>query len=643
MPTPPGERQDRLRICSGIGGWLIVAVLLTPPHVGRAQTVEQLSGLSIEQLGDIQVTSVSKSPESLSDAPAAIYVITHNDIVRSGATTIPEILRLAPNLEVAQLNATSYAITARGFNVGDNASLSNKLLVLVDGRSVYSPMFGGVYWDMLGVLPENIERIEVISGPGAALWGSNAVNGVISIITLPSSATQGGVLTLGAGNVERDVTLQYGGRLSPDLTYRVYGQYSGFSAFPQPNGGNAHDAWSTPGGGFRLDWAPSNDQVTVQGDLMTAAEQPNGFNRTTDFGATWRHKFDDGSSLQILSYFDDTGRYANNGSGFTVYTYDFEIQHNFAIGDWNNIVWGVGERAFRYTFENTALALVPSRQTLNLADVFVQDTISLSRQLKLTLGFKLENEPYAGLQPMPSIRLAWKPIDSTLFWAAVSRAVRSPTPVDANLREYLGSVDYLSGSTAFRPETLTAYEIGARAQVSSQASFSISAYHDVYDDLRTIDPGTTPSGLPLVFGNLMTGTVNGVEAWGDYQVTPWWRLSAGFDVLHENLRFLPGSLSAVGLAFVADDPGHQVSLHSSMDFGHGVTWDAYLRNVGMLPHPAVPAYTELDTRIGWDITKALQLSLSGFNLLHPYHVEFIEGGVTTEVPRSVFAQLRVRF
>jgi iron complex outermembrane receptor protein len=629
----------RRGLASALGG----AALLLPPSAVHAQTVEELRGLSIEQLGDIQVTTVSKAPESLSDAPAAVYVITHDDIMRSGAMTIPEILRLAPNLEVARLNATGFAISARGFNVGDNASLSNKLLVLIDGRSVYSPLFGGVYWDMLSVLPEDIDRIEVISGPGAALWGSNAVNGVINIIMLPSSATQGGSLTLGGGNIERDVSLQYGGRLAPDLTYRVHGEFSDFSAYPQSNGQSAHDAWSRPGGGFRIDWTPANNLLSVQGDLLTETEQPNGFNRSNDLAVSWDHKFADGSSLHILSYFDNDGRYVNNGPGFTLDTYNFELQHNFTVAGWNNIVWGVGEHAFRYTFESTSLQLVPPRQTLNLADVFVQDTIALPYQVKLTLGFKLEDEPYARIQPMPSIRIAWKPADSTLLWAAVSRAVRSPTPVDTNLREFLGPTDFLNGSTGFRPEVLTAYEIGTRVQVSPRASFSISAYHDVYDGIRTIDPGPTPSGIPLVFGNLMDGDVNGIQLWGDYQVTRWWRLSAGVDVLHENLRFLPGSLSAVGLAFAANDPGHQATLHSSMDLGHGVTWDAYVRNVGALSHPAVPTYTELDTRVGWQITKAVQVSLSGFNLLHARHMEFLEDGVTTEVPRSVYGQLRIRF
>jgi iron complex outermembrane receptor protein len=621
---------------------LAAALALVAP--ASAQTVEQLQGMSIEDLGNIEVTSVSKSTEPLSDAPAAVYVISHNDIIRSGATTIPEMLRLAPNLEVAQLNSSSYAISARGFNVGDNASLSNKLLVLIDGRSVYSPMFGGVYWDMQQVLPEDIDRIEVVSGPGAALWGANAVNGVINIITRGSAATQGGVLTLGAGNLERDASVQYGGRLGPDLTYRVHGAFSDYSSYPQSNGQSANDAWSKPSGGFRLDWTPPADALSVQGDLYGASEQPDGFIRGNDLVATWQHKFDNGSSLQLLTYYDDSERYQNGGGpGFDVKTYDVELQHNFTVGSRNNIVWGVGERAFRYNFENTTLALEPASQTLNLANIFGQDTISLSRSVKLTLGLKLEDEPYAGVQVMPSIRLAWKPTDPVLLWAAISRAVRSPTPVDENLREFVGPVDFLSGSTGFRPETLTAYELGTRVQASSRVSFSISTFYDVYDNLRSIDASSSPSGLPLQFGNLMAGDVFGVEVWGTYQVTAWWRLSAGFNLQHEDLRFLAGSLSEAGLAFVADDPGHQASLHSSIDFGHGVTWDADLRDVGMLPHPGVPEYVELNMRLGWDITRSLQVSLSGFNMLHAEHIEFLEDGTTTEIPRSVLAQMRVRF
>ena len=625
--------------------WLIVmgALCLGLAGAADAQSMQELRSLSIEQLGEVQVTSVARQPESLSDAPASIYVITREQILQSGMTTIPDILRLAPNLQVAQINAYSWAISARGMNVGDNASLSNKLLVLVDGRSVYSPMFGGVYWDMLDVLPENIDRIEVISGSGAALWGANAVNGVINIITLPSSQTQGGLLTLGAGNIERNVAIQYGGRLSPDLTYRVHTEFSDFSSFNYPGGQSADDGWTQPGGGFRLDWTPPNETVTAQADIASETEGPDGFNKETDAAVSWQHQFNDGSTLQLLGYFDSSSRAVNNSSSFTVNTYDFEFQHNFNLGSWNSIVWGAGERNFNYVFENTALALEPPKQSLNLANVFGQDTISLSHAFKVTVGVKLEDEPYAGLQAMPSIRLAWKVANDALLWAAVSRAVRSPTPVDANLQEFAGPLDVLNGSTAFRPETLTAYEVGTRITLSSRASFSVTGFYDVYDKLRSIDPAAPDSGSVYVFGNLMSGTIFGVEAWGNYQLFPWWRLSAGITALHEDFQFLPGSVTVAGLAFVANDPGHQASVQSTMNFGHGVTLWSDLREVGSLPHPSVPGYVELDARIAWDVTEKLQLSLAGYNLLHPEHLEFVEPGVSTEIPRSVFAQARVRF
>jgi iron complex outermembrane receptor protein len=615
-------------------------------HPGLAQTVEDLRSLSIEQLGRVEITSVSKSTERLSDAAAAVYVISHDDIVRSGYTTLPDILRLAPNLEVAQISATRFIISARGFNVSDNASMSNKLLVLIDGRSVYTPMFGGVYWDMQVVPPEDIDRIEVISGPGATLWGANAVNGVVNIITRPSNETQGGVLTLNAGTLQRGASMQYGGRLSPDLTYRVHGSLESFSAFQQSNGQSSHDGWSRPQGGFRLDWTPSDDAVSLQGDLYTVTEDPNGFLRGNDVMATWQHRFDNGSALQLLAYYDDAERYLDSGGGgFTVRTYDIEMQHNFQFGHWNSIVWGAGSRTVRYTFLPVppGLFLVPDSQTLELANVFAQDTISLLSNLKLTLGLKLEDEPYAGLQTLPSVRLAWKPTDPVLLWGAVSRAVRSPTPVDVALREYVGTADILNGSSGFRPETMTAYEVGTRVSILPRASFSISGFYDVYDDLRSIGTASATTLLPLHFGNLMSGNVFGLEVWGNYQVTSWWRLSAGFTVQHEDLRFLPGSLNVAGLAFVADDPGHHATLHSAINLGEGVTWDAEVREMGPLPHPAVPGYVEVDSRLGWDVTPRLQLSLAGFNLLHARHMEFIEGSVGTYVPRSVLAQARVRF
>lgn len=631
-------------------GLAALAALLRPAPVraqtqlAAAATLEQLRGLSLEQLGQVQVTSVLKAPESVSDAPAAIYVITHEDIVRSGATTIPEILRLAPNLEVAQLNATSYAISARGFNVGFNAAFSNKLLVLIDGRSVYTPMFGGVYWDMQGVPPADIERIEVISGPGATLWGANAVNGVVNIITRPSADTLGGRVTVGIGNFQRHDLLQYGGRVSPELSYRVYGMFDGFSAYPQANGQTANDAWNRPQGGFRIDWTPQNDTVSLQGDVFDATERPGDSARGGNLTAHWRHQFQDGSSLQLLTYYDNAQRFTNNNGGFWVDTYDLEVQHNFRLGSWNEIVWGAGERAISYAVNNTpGVRFVPARQTLNLANVFIQDTISLTPRLKLTLGLKLEDEPYAGVQLMPSARLGWKVTDSILLWTAVSRAVRSPTPLDQGIQEFAGTTDILNGSTQFRPETLTSYEIGTRVQLGARASFSISGFFNSYDALRSINPGAPGAGALFQFGNRVAADVYGVEAWGSYQVTDWWRLSAGVSAQHEDVRFLSGSTQVGGLAFIANDPNHQASLHSSMTLGDGVTFDAFLRTVGMLSHPEVPGYVELNARLGWTVTSWLTLSLSGFNLLHAYHVEFVNPGVSTAVPRTVYAQAAFRF
>ncbi|HET8997938.1 MAG TPA: TonB-dependent receptor, partial [Acetobacteraceae bacterium] len=388
--------------------------------------LQQLQRLSIEQLSQLQVTSVEKRRQPLADAPAAIYVITREEIVDSGATTIPEMLRLAPNLNVAQVNSSGYEVSARGFNAGNNAILSNKLLVLIDGRSVYTPLFGGVYWDMIGVQPQDIERIEVISGPGATLWGANAVNGVINIITRNSSDTQGGLLTVGGGNYELYDAIEYGGRLSPTLTYRVHGEFTHFNAFPAPGGGNAGDAWYKPQGGFRLDWNPPGQSLSLLGDFFDATEQPGGTVRGGDAMVSYNRELSGGSHLQLLAYYDNAQRWSNNGLGFAVNTYDMEIQHSFKFAGWNSIVWGAGERVVDYQIHfasTSSLRYEPPRATLNLANVFAQDTIALAPSLKLTLGLKLEDEPYAGVQPMPSIRLGWSPADHVFFWAAVSRAV----------------------------------------------------------------------------------------------------------------------------------------------------------------------------------------------------------------------------
>ena len=642
--------EIRVSVLARSGIAVAIACLVLPGGRAVAQSVEELRDLSIEQLSNIEISSVSKSAEPLSDAPAAIYVISHDDVMRAGTTSLPEMLRMAPNLEVAQIDAASYAISARGFNVGLNAALSNKLLVLVDGRSVYTPLFGGVYWDMQGVPPEDIERIEVVSGPGATLWGANAVNGVINIITRKSADTQGGVFEIGGGNLVRTASLQYGGRLAPDLTYRIHAEGSDYSAFQLPNGHDAHDGWSKPSGGFRLDWTPAGDAVSLQGDVFHAHENPSGPGGPSgsvagrDLVASWQHQLDGGSSLQLLAYYDKESRYsADGGGGFEIDTYDVELQHSFNLGGWNAIVWGLGDRIFSYAIENTQpLKLLPATRTLGLANIFGQDTITLTDRLKVTVGLKIEDEPYTGIEPMPSARVSWKASDSILLWGAASRAVRSATPVDRDIHEFLGPTDYLDGSILFQPEKLTSYELGTRVQVSPRVSFSVSAFYNIYDDLRTIGISDSPTGIPLVFNNQAAALVYGVEAWGGYSVTDWWRLSLGFNFQHEHIHFQTnGGLG--GLGFVANDPNHQASLRSSVDFGNGVTWDATLRYIGALHHPALPDYAELNMRLGWQITAAVEVSVAGANLLHDRHAEFLEDGESDQIPRSFFIDTRWRF
>jgi iron complex outermembrane receptor protein len=336
------------------------------------------------------VTSVSKEAQPVSQAPAAVYVITNDDIEQSGATSIPELLRLAPNLEVAQTSPSNYIISSRGFlgNPGDQ-NFSNKLLVLIDGRSIYTPLYSGVYWDMQDALIDDIDRIEVISGPGATLWGANAVNGVINITTRKSTETEGGLLDVQAGNLETDASVRYGGSLADDLTWRVYAKGFVRDALDTPSGESAHDGWSKPQGGFRLDWDPQGDAVTLQGDLYKGVEDqgtaPNQLLTGGNLQASWKHELDGGSTLQALAYYDQTRRSTDDGGGaFTLRTYDLEVQHSFAIEDWNNIVWGAGERVSRYTIAGaissvSSLLFDPASRTLNLANAFVQDRLSVSQ------------------------------------------------------------------------------------------------------------------------------------------------------------------------------------------------------------------------------------------------------------------------
>lgn len=638
------------RVCRNLLQLLSFSLLwLTGPEIAAAQTVEDLQRMSIGQLGDLVVTSVGKTDQALSDAPSAIYVITREAIERSGAATIPEILRLAPNLQVNQTSASHYVITARGFsgNIGDQ-NFTNQLLVLIDGRSVYTPLYSGVYWDMQDVPPQNIERIEVISGPGATLWGANAVNGVVNIVTRKAADTQGGFLDLSIGNLEQSATLQYGGRIADDLAYRFYlRDYIG-DATQTAAGASAHDNWTKPQGGFRLDWTPPGaDSFTFQGDAYAGWDEQFGGPAEDISGrnlqAQWNHSWADGSALKVQAYYDHTSRGTPGSGNFDLDTFDLDVQHNFAFNDWNAVTWGGGVRVSPYRIDGTSsLFFVPASRTLVLANIFAQDNMSITPDLVATLGLKLEDDPYSGVTPLPDFRLSWKPISDLLFWGAVSQAIRSPTPFDTDVMERLGSTVALNGNPDFQSSKETAYEIGTRAQITPQISFSLSAFYNFYSDLRTIELVSGPAQLNLAWGNNLEGRTLGFEAWADYQATPWWHLSASFDVLAEKFNFTPGASGLIGVSQLGDDPRNSATLRSSMNLTQDIGLNLDLRYVSELPDPQLPAYVELNSGVWWKVSDSVRLALSGFNLLHARHYEF-PSSEANAIPRSFAVGLQWHF
>lgn len=611
------------------------------------QALQELRGLSIEELANVQVTTVSRHEEPLAQAPAATFVITHDEIIRSGAKTIPEMLRLAPNLFVARTSANGYIVTARGFSGNPAAqNFSNKLLILIDGRSVYSPLFSGIGWDMQDVLPDNIERIEVISGPAGTLWGANAVEGVINIITRNSGDTQGLYAEAGGGDLEQNLGLRLGGRLGENAAWRISAHGYHGEDLVTTTGASSHDHWSRGQVSFRLDWAPTDtDAVMFEGNAYDGSGATFDNLGGGDLVARWNHQGANGSALQVQAYIDraQRGHDTTGGTPQWVNTYDLDVQDGFSLGPRNDLVVGGGVRLSQYSIPRTGtLVFTPSSRTLNLSNIFVQDTVSLTRDLRLILGVKLEDDPFSHWSALPNVRLSWSPNASTMLWAAVSKAIRAPTPFDVDVRESVapGVAPIVFGNPGFRPEKLTSYEAGLRMQPSAALSFSVSAYYDVYDDLRTVD--LTHGGLPITWGNGMKGHTQGVEAWGNWQAASWWRLSAGLNLLGEQLSFKPGTsaVQALGVGQQGDDPRTQAQLKSFMNLSRDVTWDADLRHVSALPNPHLAAYTELDTRLAWNVTDRLQLAIAGFNLLHKRHQEFPGAAA---VPRSVFAELRWGF
>jgi len=642
LPAPVERNPERLQLIAGtrlgrqaeLSG---LAVLLLGAAVAYgAQPTRDLADLSLEELSAIEVTSVSRRIERLSDAPASIFVITRDDIRRAGVTSLPEALRLAPNLQVARVNSSAYAISARGFN----NSIGNKLLVLIDGRTVYTPLFSGVFWDAQDVMLEDIERIEVISGPGATLWGTNAVNGVINVTTRPAADTRGALISAGAGNLERGAAVRYGAALGANADFRLYGKFFDRDNTKRADGTPVRDAADKGQFGFRADWGGGERTFTLQGDAYRGDLEQSAPGRTKLEGlnllARWNQRLGDGSSLRVQGYYDRSERDQQNVFREELDIFDLELQHALKPLGAHTIVWGGGYRYANDRVGNSAvLAFLPAERNLEWWNAFVQDEIALSPRLALTLGTRLEGNSYTGVEVLPSARLAWKAAADRLLWGAISRAVRSPSRLDREFFIFVPPLP-LNGGPNFRSEVSNVTELGYRAQPSSRYSYSLTAFYQDHDRLRSVEPA--PGG-GFVLDNKIEGSTYGVEGWAHYRLTDRWRLSGGGVLLKQQLRLKAESRDVAGVSALGNDPAHQWILRAGFEPAPRHEVDVALRRVGALPNPSVPAYTAVDARWGWRPQRNFEVSLTLNNLFDAQHPEFGAPATRSEFERSIFLKV----
>ena len=635
------KRRDKARV--PLTGSVFMAVLLALAHApyAAAQTSEDsLADLSLQELSDLPVTSVSKTPEPLRKAAASIYVITNDDIRRSGVRTLVGALKLAPNLEVAEANNQSWAIGARGAT----QTTTDKFLVLIDGRIVYSPIFSGTFWDAQNVMLEDVDRIEVVSGPGGVLWGTNAVNGVINIITRKASATQGTVAAVGAGRHGGNAEARYGGELAGGGSYRFYGMTSDDYHDQDANGADIADGQNLAQAGFRSDWATPDSQYTLQGDAYKRDEDnpaPGDGIRISgmNLSSHWDQKLSGGSTVSVLAYYDHTLREQPLNYDDREDIGDVEFQQALPQVHAQTLTWGASYRLIADDFTNmptSGLNFEPPDVTQNWEALFAQNESQLSADWRGIVGLRYERNPYTGGEVLPNLRLAWDVSQDTLLWASASRAVRSPSRLDVQLYSPQQPPFFLVGNPDFQSEVVRVYEAGLRAQPTERWSYEVNVYHNYSDNIRTTNlVSVTP--LQVTFGNSMTYNATGINAWATYKPLVNWRIQLGFAGLHETYGVMAGALQS-SVASEADDPANQWMLRSSYDFAGGVELDVGVRHVGALPNPAVPAYTSTSVRVGIDLTAHLELSIIGSNLTGPSHVEFGPTG-TAELGRTFYARL----
>ncbi len=681
------NKYNMLRRSLGVAA---LTAVLSQWGIAAGATAPDLTQLSIEELMNVSVVSATKQTQRLADTASAVFVITQDDIRRSGVTSIPEALRLAPGVQVARIGANQWAVTIRGFN----GRYANKLLVLVDGRSIYTPVFAGVYWEIQDLLLEDIERIEVIRGPGASLWGANAVNGVINILTKAAADTQN-LISVTAGSPEQTIVgARYSGALGEDARYRIYGKYLNQGGLLDEQGRDAEDDWRLSSGGFRLDWTPSSrDRINLYGGLYDGSMRQNltvpsiapPYSRLERDEAEmtgghlqgrWERVLSETSRLSLQLYYQNQQR-DDAILGFDIDTYDVDFQHTFALGERNALIWGLGYRRYRDDYQPTALgSMTPSQLDYDLFSAFVQDQISLiPEQLELTLGARLEHNDFTGWEFQPNARLLWTPHPRHRWWAAVSRAARTPSrgddgvaldlivvpPQTAQNPLPLPVLSAFQGNPAFASEKLTAYELGYRTWPTERLSLDMTAFYNDYDDLRAVQPrydlATLEGGslrVPFWFVNAVQGHAYGFEVAANWQAADGWRLQLAYSWLRVKLKDQPGFSNLTPVVRDGSQPRHQVSLLSSFDIRPDLEFDLWLRYVDEMPElavgtlagvTAVDSYFSVNARLGWRPRKDLELSLVGTNLLGPAHVEYVQETYPfpEQVERAVYGQIKWSF
>jgi iron complex outermembrane receptor protein len=673
-------------------GVLVIALASSPPSGAEAQetaapakpaTVPQdkpqdVTDLDLDELVKVRVTSPSRKEQALTDVPAAVYVIRQEDLKRSGATNIADALRAVPGLQVANPRANSWAVSSRGFN----STSANKLLVMVDGRSVYSPLHSGVFWDVQDTFLEDIERIEVIRGPGGTLWGANAINGVINIITKRAEDTQGGVVTGGAGTEERAFGgARYGFKAAEDVYVRTYAKY--FSRDEAVDGVDpdhaAFDELWAARTGFRSDWkAGDHDRLTFMGDFYEGQSQTTAttasltapFSNTSneranlrgaDLVVRWEHKIDPSSDFALQTYYDYSSR-LQSLFGYVLHTLDLDFQHRFHLFDSHEINWGLGYRAYwSDVHESFTIQSNPKRDTNELVSAFLQDEFPLVRDhLRLVFGSKFEYNTFSRFEVQPSARLAWNPAEGQMAWASASRAVRTPSSLDQDLRINAAVIPgapptllSIFGEPGFKSEELLAYEAGYRVHPVDRLSFDLAVFYNRYNHLRSLETGAVFSESnpppvhnvsPFFLENNLRAQTYGAELAVNVQLASWWLAQANYTYLRMDINPMQRSTDTTSAAAERQNPRNQVWIRSAMDLPGNLSLDIVGRYVDRLPAFPVDSYVEMDVRLAWqDSTRHVEAAVVGQNLLHDSHAEFNAKAQRSEIERGVYASLTVRF